>query len=404
MFVVLTHLARSLDPDLFYPATAPDARPRLMQWPVVRVPLQGRAGVALFAFVTGFVCALKPVRLARGGDAAAALDSIAHSAFRRLPRLMLPTALATAVTWLLCQLGAFRAARLANSHWLSDTAPDAVAGAAAAVQSLALQLVRTWTWGSNTYDINQWTMLPLLRISMLVYVAVAATARVRPHYRMAASAALWLYAYLTNDALFGMQAAFGMFLADLYAPRHHGHVVGPWLRRVVAPGLVALGLVVASYPEDKAEWAAWSRGLARLAAFVLPSDHDAPRFFTAFGVQLAVLGVCLWPRARDLLAHRRLGWLGRQSFAVYLLHGPLMRAVLGWAMYGLAPDTSDGIDRTPPAPRRALIVACLIPPWFVLLYTCAALWTSWVDPACARLTMLIENYVANSESKMDGSC
>jgi hypothetical protein len=55
---VLTHIARAFDGDLFLSTSVEGASPRLLQWPYLRILAQGRIGVTIFAFVTGFVCAL----------------------------------------------------------------------------------------------------------------------------------------------------------------------------------------------------------------------------------------------------------------------------------------------------------------------------------------------------------
>jgi len=194
----MTHLARSFDGRLFYPADGDGIPPRLFQWPYLRILVQGRVGVTIFSFVTGYVCALKPTRLCRQGQQAEAFAGMSRSALRRVPRLVLPAAAATVLAWVAAELGAFEIARGSNSGWARDTSPEML-GPVAAVRNLVYWLVGTWTISKNYYDGNQWTMMPLLQGSMQVYVFVVATAYVRPRYRMMAALGMWLYMYLAEE-------------------------------------------------------------------------------------------------------------------------------------------------------------------------------------------------------------
>jgi len=95
LLVVFTHIARAFDERLFKPTSDEGAAPSILQYPIIRILFQGRIGVTIFSLVTGYVCALKPIRQCRNGDQQAAFTGIAKSAFRRVPRLMLPTTIAT---------------------------------------------------------------------------------------------------------------------------------------------------------------------------------------------------------------------------------------------------------------------------------------------------------------------
>jgi peptidoglycan/LPS O-acetylase OafA/YrhL len=79
----------------------------VLQLPFLRVLIQGRLGVSIFALVTGYVCALKPLKLYRQDKHEAAFVSISKSALRRFPRLFLPSAAATILSFVLCELGLF---------------------------------------------------------------------------------------------------------------------------------------------------------------------------------------------------------------------------------------------------------------------------------------------------------
>ncbi len=200
ILVVLTHIARAFDGDLFLATSAEGAAPRLFQLPYLRILVQGRLGVTIFAFVAGYVCALKPIKLFQQGNHEAAYASMGKSALRRIPRLVLPSAIATALIWTLSQLGAFQIAKHCDSWWIGATSPDQVPMFLGdAVKNLISNIVTTWVVGMNDYDGNQWTLLPLLKGSLLVYTFMSATSHVKQWYRMQLSLAVFFYFYIASD-------------------------------------------------------------------------------------------------------------------------------------------------------------------------------------------------------------
>lgn len=190
-----------MDVTLFLPANDANTPSRFLQWPFVRVFIQGRMGVAIFSLVTGYVCALKPIRQSKQGNYEGALVSIAKSAFRRVPRLILPTTFATIIIWLLSQFGVFLIAKNTDSFWISYTSPEMTPFFGASLRKLAYNIITTWEYGRNMYDPNQWTLQPLLKGSMLVYMTTMATIYLQPRYRMMCSLALWVYYYIGNDCM-----------------------------------------------------------------------------------------------------------------------------------------------------------------------------------------------------------
>lgn len=71
-----------------------------------------------------------------------------------------------------------------------------------ALKSLIYNIITTWTRSWNNYDNNQWTLLPLLKGSMLIYTMLFATAYVKPRYRMLVELGLFVYYYVSNDCEF----------------------------------------------------------------------------------------------------------------------------------------------------------------------------------------------------------
>lgn len=191
--VVLTHLARAWDYDLFSPRDTEDATPRILQWPILRIPWQGRLGVTIFAFLTGYVCALKPLKLSRAGDTSAAFTTIAKSAFRRPPRLIFPATIALLISWTVAQFGGFVVANRSDSWWCRYAAPELEDSLWKEILRLGENFLSTWTTGYMAYDDHQWALLPLLKASMLVFILLVATMFMRFRYRVAVYIGMLLY-------------------------------------------------------------------------------------------------------------------------------------------------------------------------------------------------------------------
>ena len=86
--------------------------------------------MSIFFLLSGYVCAIKPIRLARAGQAEEARRVIASSAFRRIPRIVVPATLGTLFAWVLAQVGAFTLVPEVelDESWLSRTTPKRIPG------------------------------------------------------------------------------------------------------------------------------------------------------------------------------------------------------------------------------------------------------------------------------------
>jgi hypothetical protein len=210
-----------------------------------------------------------------------------------------------------------------------------------------------------------------------------------------------------------------MFLSDLsYESSFQGftehHRLG---RKVVAAILACSGLFIASYPGEHPEWAPWSNYMFKLAQYIFPPESNIGKRYSIVGIDLIILAIYVSPSTKDLLSARPLLWLGKQSFAVYLLHGTLLRTVLCWMLYGITGQPWEGeiVDEKgqpiydeegePLHPhwipmRPPWVVAISIPIWIGLLYLCAWLWTAYIDPLCARVTQKLETLMFEEDEKL----
>ena len=117
--------------------------PHLFQRPFLRMIASGPFWISIFFLLSGYVCAIKPLRLSAQGQQDEARRVIASSALRRLVRIGVPAFLGTMLPWMLTQTGAFTLVPEleTNGGWLSYTTPRRVDGMFAAVKSLVKEAV-----------------------------------------------------------------------------------------------------------------------------------------------------------------------------------------------------------------------------------------------------------------------
>ena len=193
--VVVAHLGRGWGHNVYKPAPSPDAPPDTLQYPILRIPLQGGLGLTTFAALTGFICALKPLKLAREGSYNSALVGIAKSAFRRPPRLIMPAGIAMIIAWVLTQFGAFTVAHRCDAPWLRAASPRPDPSLWSEIVRLFRVFLATWTNGHMDYDDHQWALLPLLKGAMEAYVVLLPVIFMKYRYRMLVYAIMIFYFY-----------------------------------------------------------------------------------------------------------------------------------------------------------------------------------------------------------------
>ncbi|KAF2645448.1 hypothetical protein P280DRAFT_465281 [Massarina eburnea CBS 473.64] len=407
--VVLSHLSRAFVGEVFAAATD-DQPPVWYQLPYVRLLFQGRLGVSVFALVTGYVCALKPIKLYRQDNPEAAFAAISKSALRRFPRLFFPAAIATCLVWLLVETGLYTIAKHTDSFYLDVMSQPRIGNLGAALTKLVQEIAATWTKRKNDYDSAQWTMLPLLQESTAIYVFLVATAYIRSRFRMLCALGMVVFYWLSSDGLFGILGFFGIFLAEFQMDDFTNAFIGsqPIIAAVVSTFNILLGGWFASYPEANMEALAWSRNLHAFYVAILPPNPDIGHFSSSFGLMFIAFGIVLSPFLQKALSSKYLLFFGRMSFAVYLLHHSMMKTVLAWMLYGVHTKPAHMNDKNQPEITRleypghpTLLMWCIV--WWPMLYGVAYLWTQHVDPRCERLAnKLVEWMKLDSGKQSNG--
>jgi len=197
---------------------------------------------------------------------------------------------------------------------------------------------------------------------------------------------------------------FGLLLSDLAQHPSYQHFLANHQKMATRCSIpiIVLGFYLVSYPDAEPQWATWSNDLQKLSSWIFPVDVHVPKRYTALGMDIAAFGLQACHPAKELLSNRFFLWIGKNSFAVYLIHGTLLRTVLAWMLYGITgqpwePTTNEeGEVLLPPwLPRRAhgVIFFGVLAVWFAIVYYCAHLWTTYVDSWCGRITKTLEDHV-----------
>ncbi|MCJ1396942.1 hypothetical protein MMC11_000134 [Xylographa trunciseda] len=402
VFVVSSHLVLCFARRLVVPCCSSDERTvALFQRPIFRLVAQGQAWVALFFILSGFVNALKPLKLARAGQIETALTNLSLSSFRRTFRLMLPAATATVLSWFMTQLGAYEIGRQSNAYWLYTYTPLPSSSWGMALEDLVDGLRATWTIGViNTYDQPQWALIYLLQGSMMVFCALLIVVNLTPLYRTLTLGifALWSFdwSYKHYDPLVGFTVFAGILLAEFSLTSTPSLLAR--YSPLISPPLAILALVFMSFPSDAPLSAPWSASLLTLAQNILPPQLDFGRSYGSIGALLLVLAIIISPHARAALSSPPLTLLGKISFPIYLLHGIFARSLLAWCMFAgtslavVEERNADGtitVSQRLPLPRAWRTILSVV----VSMGACGVAsyaWASKVEPWFARCTRWAE--------------
>ncbi|KAH8888132.1 hypothetical protein GQ53DRAFT_768016 [Thozetella sp. PMI_491] len=320
----------------------------LHQLPVVRLVYTGTWPISVFFVISGFALSYKPLAESQNSFSSS-VSATASSLLRRPFRLFGPPILATFVTMLAIQLGAYEHGRQISRdpHWVPVINEVHQVRYQTFVSQLLDWLQQTWRmfhvfwWGDlhNKYDVHLWTIPTEFRCSLAIFLILPVYVSIRPAVRKVLMVVLIFYVYALDrwdvalfyaGLLIADTAIRGDSACDELPTKDSSHRV---LSRALRIVLLMLSLLCLSSPDFCIESTPGYEVLARL----IPSSDPAPfRFVPNLGGILLVALLAHTgpsnPIVSRMLNSALPQYLGRISYSLYIIHGPLIHT-LGYAVF-----------------------------------------------------------------------
>lgn len=352
----------------------------LFKLPFFRLVYAGPPMVAIFFVVSGYALSLKPLKLARARRWAEFSQTMSSFAFRRAFRLLLPTAISTFMIVILLQLGAYEWNREFSHdrtyHWnVQETAPDLKPTFTEQLVDWGWNMfnfVHVWGWekygGSTYYDVHLWTIPIEFRASMVLFLTATALARLRTSLRFLFLGVCMVFTY-RSDRWEMLLFFVGMLFAELdlirgahtdpstcaalqdndntdvlptaepKTPTMLSYVgtgglstqqppKASMLSRAAWALLATISLYLLSQPDANSEN---TPGWRTLSALIPAWVDDKYRYWQCVGAALFVFCVARMPTLQRVFNSSPIQYLGKISYAIYLMHGPVMHTI-GYAL------------------------------------------------------------------------
>ncbi|ROT42313.1 hypothetical protein SODALDRAFT_12442 [Sodiomyces alkalinus F11] len=331
-----------------------------LQLPFVRVIYSGRPMIHVFFVISGFVLSYKPLKALHARDVERCHAALASSAFRRPIRLFGP-----------CLVSTFMIVLLTYSGFLYEPLPSLSEQLEDWWHALFRSITWPWSWDYDlrpTYDIHLWTVPIEFVHSMLLFMVLLVVSPMRRPIRLAALVSIIFYCLSC-----GRWAAFefigGSLIAELHLtqankmltltnlaerrPRQNYNSnsnndddddddddknnnnlnVRFVLKTATYTAAVLLWWFIAGWPNENAER---TPGIQFLLAKTpqpfssIEQDECGPQKFwfslSAMGLVWAITQVDLLQRC---LENSVVQYLGRISYSLYIVHGPILNMAQG---------------------------------------------------------------------------
>jgi peptidoglycan/LPS O-acetylase OafA/YrhL len=309
-----------------------------LQLPFIRLFHSGGAMVAIFFIISGYVLSQRCILAMRSGDQNKLWTALTSMTFRRAIRLFLPSIAISLVTLSMVLLGFIAPEYPQNWSWGWELENYQF--------HLFDDLFRLWDWEISFefwYAPQLWTIPAEYRCSMVLFLFILMVARTTVFIRLTMGTLTIMYLFYMDRwdiALF----LFGMWIAEINIifkerkerKERDGTIIGESekpthlrsIRRrclhmqkstILLSVMIFVGMVLGGYPD------VW--GLATPVYDWLPEyggfwagDFTNYRFWVAIGSIMIILPITFLPRAQALFTTPLARYLGKISYALYLVH------------------------------------------------------------------------------------
>ncbi|OJJ51722.1 hypothetical protein ASPZODRAFT_456955 [Penicilliopsis zonata CBS 506.65] len=358
----------------------------------------GHFAVSVFFVLSGYVLSTKPLSLIHAGEYTKLNDNLASALFRRWLRLHLPIMITTFIYITSWHLFGYRAVPDPQGSYRDELWNWYVE-----FKNFTF-VFRTGGEPWFTYNFHTWSIPVEFRGSIVIYTALQAFSRCRRNARLAGEVALIVYFLYIADGWFCALFMAGMLLCDLdlLAARDALPPIFSRLQPYRDPifyTLFGVSLYLGGVPASNFDLTTLrqSPGWYYLSFLKPQAVFDFKWFFLFWAATFLVASIPRLPWLQRFFETRFNQYLGRISYAFYLVHGPLLwtvgdrlYAAVGWEHEDSAIKLAGWFNRLP-LPKRGplgLEISFLLPQLVLLPLT---LWmgdiaTRLVDEPCVRFT------------------
>jgi peptidoglycan/LPS O-acetylase OafA/YrhL len=299
----------------------------LFQLPIIRLFHSGIPMVSIFFVVSGYALSYRPLALIRHGLWADLLDNMSSAIFRRGMRLFLPATISTFIVLLTIGLGIDDFSGYRTLPGFIEARPKHLANILEQFTDWArfvtLELMNPWSWRilDYRYDSHLWTIPIEFRASIVLFLVIIGLARTRTAVRFTLAAASFVYCMWFEKWEVSLFIG-GMCMAEMQQIQLERGVLlirRAWLAIFIWPTVIICGLFLLSFP---IRHSAETPGFMMLS--VLSSNYWN---WHTYGAILVVWSASNCGILQKPFATPFAGYLGRISYAMYLVHGPTLHSV-----------------------------------------------------------------------------
>lgn len=294
----------------------------------------GHFAVTVFFVISGYVLSAKPLSLIYAGDYLKLGDNLASATFRRYIRLHLPVIATTFLymtSWHL--FGIWTEDAIHQQHYR-----DEVWQWYAEFKNFSF-VFRTGGEPIFSYNFHTWSIPVEFRGSLIIYIAALAFSRCTRNARLGGEIALIIYYLYIADGWFGSLFMSGMFLYDLDMLAENNDL--PRFFSILAPLktflfyiMFIIAMFLGGVPSHSADVQVLrdTPGWYYLSFLKPQAVFDYKWFYLFWAATLLVASIPRISWLKAFFEHRFNQYLGKISFSLYLIHGPVLW-ILGNRLY-----------------------------------------------------------------------
>jgi peptidoglycan/LPS O-acetylase OafA/YrhL len=285
----------------------------------------GHFAVAVFFVISGYVLAAKPLALVQGGEYVGLGDVLASAVFRRWLRLYIPV---------VCTTFVYMTSWHAFGLWTDSEQEESYGGELwkwyCGMKNFSF-VFRTGGEPWFSYNVHVWSIDVEMRGSLVVYTALLAFSRATRNARLWCEVGLIGYfMYIVDGSYFAMFVA-GMLLCDLDLlarsddlPRFFSRLES--FKELIFYKLFIFSIYLGGVPSNSSDFQVLkaSSGWYYLSFLTPQAVFDYKWFYLFWAATFLVASTPHIPWLKRFFETRMNQYLGRISFAFYLVHGPIL--------------------------------------------------------------------------------